>query len=49
VTLPPTIGVLLSRVRVEEKLLLAELERRGARLRRFDDRAFTLDLQVPYP
>ncbi len=41
-----TVGVLLSRVRVEEKLLLAELERRGARVVRFDDRAFTLDLQA---
>ena len=40
----PTVGVLLSRVRVEEKLLLGELERRGAILRRFDDRELTLDL-----
>ena len=45
-TAPPTVGVLLSRVRVEEKLLLAELERRGARVLRFDDREFTLDLQA---
>ena len=44
-----TVGVLLSRVRVEEKLLLAELERRGARVRRFDDRQFTLDLHDPHP
>ncbi len=43
---PPTVGVLLSRVRVEEKLLLAELERRGAQIRRFDDREYTLDLQA---
>jgi [lysine-biosynthesis-protein LysW]--L-2-aminoadipate ligase len=41
---PITVGVLLSRVRVEEKLLLAELERRGARVLRFDDRQLTLDL-----
>ena len=41
-----TVGVLLSRVRVEEKLLLAELERRGARVVRFDDRELTLDLQA---
>ena len=41
---PITVGVLLSRVRVEEKLLLAELERRGARVLRFDDRELTLDL-----
>lgn len=39
-----TVGILLSRVRVEEKLLLAELERRGAKLVRFDDRELTLDL-----
>ena len=45
----PTVGVLLSRVRVEEKLLLAELERRGAAVRRFDDRVFALDLQAPDP
>ena len=45
----PTVGVLLSRVRVEEKLLLAELERRGAEVRRFDDRVFGLDLDAPDP
>ncbi len=39
-----TVGVLLSRVRVEEKLLLGELERRGVRVVRFDDRELTLDL-----
>ena len=44
-----TVGILLSRVRVEEKLLLAELERRGVRLLRFDDRQFTLDLNRPDP
>jgi [lysine-biosynthesis-protein LysW]--L-2-aminoadipate ligase len=44
-----TVGVLLSRVRVEEKLLLTELERRGARVVRFDDREFTLDLAAPHP
>jgi [lysine-biosynthesis-protein LysW]--L-2-aminoadipate ligase len=38
------VGILLSRVRVEEKLLLAELERRGANVLRFDDRELTLDL-----
>jgi [lysine-biosynthesis-protein LysW]---L-2-aminoadipate ligase len=46
-TQPLTVGVLLSRVRVEEKLLLAELERRGVELLRFDDREFTLDLSEP--
>ena len=42
-----TVGVLLSRVRIEEKLLLAELERRGARVSRIDDRELTLDLERP--
>jgi [lysine-biosynthesis-protein LysW]--L-2-aminoadipate ligase len=41
---PLTVGVLLSRVRVEEKLLLAELERREVEVVRFDDRTLTLDL-----
>ena len=44
---PITVGLLMSRVRVEEKLLLAELARRGARVLRFDDREFTLDLNEP--
>jgi [lysine-biosynthesis-protein LysW]--L-2-aminoadipate ligase len=44
-----TVGILLSRVRVEEKLLLHELERRGARIVRFDDRAFALDIERPSP
>src|ERR687897_3013905 len=46
-TTPLTVGVLLSRVRVEEKLLLAELERRGVEIARFDDREFWLDLGAP--
>jgi [lysine-biosynthesis-protein LysW]--L-2-aminoadipate ligase len=37
----------MSRVRVEEKLLLAELERRGVEIYRYDDREFTLDLADP--
>jgi len=41
------VGVLLSRVRVEEKLLLAELDRRGVEVVRFDDREFSLDLGAP--
>nr|MBA2277233.1 hypothetical protein [Chloroflexia bacterium] len=41
---PLTVGMLMSRVRVEEKLLLAELERRGVTIVRFDDRTLTLDL-----
>lgn len=46
---PLIVGVLLSRVRVEEKLLLAELESRGVTIVRFDDREFVLDLQHPSP
>jgi [lysine-biosynthesis-protein LysW]--L-2-aminoadipate ligase len=44
---PLRVGVLMSRVRVEEKLLLSELERRGIEVVRFDDREFTLDLAAP--
>src|SRR5918999_2158144 len=47
-TSPLTVGVLLSRVRVEEKLILAELERRGVEIARFDDRQFWLDLGAPH-
>ena len=43
-----TVGILMSRIRVEEKLLLAELEARGITVRRFDDRAFMLDLESPW-
>jgi len=46
---PLTVGILLSRVRVEEKLLLQELESRGVNVVRFDDREFTLDIQHPSP
>ncbi|NJL03825.1 MAG: lysine biosynthesis protein LysX [Chloroflexaceae bacterium] len=40
------IGVLLSRVRVEEKLLLAELERHGAGYTLLDDRELVFDLNA---
>ena len=43
------VGVLLSRVRVEEKLLIGELEERGVELVRFDDREIVLDLSRPDP
>lgn len=43
------VGILMSRVRVEEKLLLAELDRRGVEVVRFDDRAYTLDPVHPNP
>lgn len=39
---PLRVGILMSRVRVEEKLLLAELDRRGVEIVRFDDRVYTL-------
>jgi [lysine-biosynthesis-protein LysW]--L-2-aminoadipate ligase len=42
-----TVGILLSRVRVEEKLLLTEFERRGVNVVRFDDRVMKLDLLRP--
>ena len=41
----PTVGVLLSRVRVEEKLLLEELERRGVATKIIDDRELVLPLE----
>ena len=41
----PTVGVLLSRVRVEEKLLLEELERRGITTKIIDDRELVLPLE----
>ena len=41
-----TVGVLLSRVRVEEKLLLEELERRGIRTKVIDDRELVLRLET---
>lgn len=43
-----TVGILMSRVRVEEKLLLEQLEQRGVRIVRFDDRQYTLDLNQPW-
>jgi [lysine-biosynthesis-protein LysW]--L-2-aminoadipate ligase len=43
------VGVLLSRVRVEEKLLIGELEQRGVEIVRFDDREIVLDLSRPDP
>ena len=43
------VGVLLSRVRVEEKLLIGELEERGVEIVRFDDREIVLDLSKPNP
>ncbi len=43
-----TVGILMSRVRVEEKLLLEQLEQRGVNVIRFDDREFSLDLEKPW-
>ena len=42
---PPRVGVLLSRVRVEEKLLLAELESRSVETKIIDDRELVLTLE----
>ncbi|HEY8446700.1 MAG TPA: lysine biosynthesis protein LysX [Thermomicrobiales bacterium] len=44
---PLRVGILMSRVRVEEKLLMSELEQRGAEVIRYDDRELTLDLERP--
>src|SRR5207244_2977812 len=41
----PRVGVLLSRVRVEEKLLLAELESRGVETKVIDDRELVLAVE----
>lgn len=43
---PVRVGILHSRVRIEEKLILAELEARGADVLRFDDRHLHLDLEA---
>lgn len=43
----PHVGILLSRVRVEEKLLLAEFERRAIAVDTIDDRTLVLDLARP--
>lgn len=44
---PLKVGILMSRVRVEEKLLMSELQQRGVEIIRFDDRELTLDLEHP--
>ncbi len=43
------VGVLLSRVRVEEKWLLEALDRRGVAYERIDDRNTNFDLNQPQP
>ena len=45
----PRIGVMYSRVRVEEKWIFAALERRGVDYERLDDRTLYFDLQDPAP
>jgi [lysine-biosynthesis-protein LysW]--L-2-aminoadipate ligase len=47
--IPLRVGILMSRVRVEEKLLLTELDRRNVEVVRFDDRLYTLDPATPDP
>jgi [lysine-biosynthesis-protein LysW]--L-2-aminoadipate ligase len=44
---PLNVAILMSRVRVEEKLLLSELEKRGVEIQRIDDREIMLDLDRP--
>lgn len=44
----PVVGVLLSRVRAEEKLLIEALTERGVPYRLIDDRELTFDLALPY-
>jgi [lysine-biosynthesis-protein LysW]---L-2-aminoadipate ligase len=46
-TVPLTVGVLLSRVRVEEKLLFAELDRRGVDWARIEDPELVMQLDRP--
>ena len=43
------LGVLYSRVRVEEKWIFAAMERRGIDYERLDDRAISFDLENPEP
>jgi [lysine-biosynthesis-protein LysW]--L-2-aminoadipate ligase len=43
------IGVLYSRVRVEEKWIFAAMEKRGLDYERLDDRAISFDLENPAP
>lgn len=45
----PRIGVMYSRVRVEEKWIFAALERRGIDYERLDDRHLHFDLENPEP
>ncbi len=44
---PINVGIMLSRIRVEEKLLLEELSARGANITKFDDRELYFDLNRP--
>ncbi len=45
----PHIGVLFSRVRVEEKWIFAALEKRAVDYERLDDRTIAFDLEHPQP
>jgi [lysine-biosynthesis-protein LysW]--L-2-aminoadipate ligase len=47
VVTPVNVGILMSRVRVEEKLLMEELSARGANLVKYDDRELFFDLNRP--
>ena len=43
------LGVLYSRVRVEEKWIFAAMEKRGIDYERLDDRSISFDLENPEP
>ena len=45
----PKIGVLYSRVRVEEKWIFAALQQRGVDFERLDDRRIHFDVENPAP
>ena len=43
---PINVGIMLSRIRVEEKLLLEELSARGANITKFDDRELYFEVRA---
>src|SRR6478752_874522 len=47
VATPVNVGVMMSRIRIEEKLLMEELHQRGANIVKFDDRELYFDLNRP--
>src|SRR5690349_21362787 len=47
VATPVNVGIMMSRIRIEEKLLMEELHQRGANIIKFDDRELFFDLNRP--